>query len=121
MATDDSFVHLTRLSQKPGVRGTLILSRQTGAIVRSSGLVSREDSANTETALPGENTDSEGAQTAEDVARIVWNFAKAAGDMLEELNGPADDEMKLLRIRSKRKELVIVPGMEYYCSRFALC
>lgn len=118
-AAEDSFANLARLSQKPGVRSTLILSRQTGAIVRSSGLVSREESANPESALPLGNTQSNkangnheaGLQSAEDVARIVWNFAKVAGDMLQELNGPIDDDMKLLRIRAKKTELVIVPGL----------
>lgn len=121
--TEDTFAHLTRLSQKPGVRGTLIISRQTGAIVRASGLISRDDSANPDAALPGSSDgvdkENEGAQSAEDVARIVWNFAKVAGDMLEELNGPADDDMKLLRIRSKKRELVIVPGKEL--SHFRPC
>lgn len=117
MASEDIFAHLTRLSQKAGVRGTLILSRQSGAIVRASGLVSRDESTDPDGALPASTNDADadqdkggGAQSAEDVARIVWNFANAAGEMLDELNGPADDEMKLLRIRSKKKELVIVPG-----------
>lgn len=114
MANQDSLSHLTRLAQKPGVRGTLILSRDTGAIVRASGLA-RQDNINTDDALPALSNaiheDKEGgAQTAEDIARIVWNFSKLAADMLGELNGPADDEVKLFRIRSKKKELVIVPG-----------
>ncbi|GAB7352572.1 hypothetical protein MBLNU459_g2956t1 [Dothideomycetes sp. NU459] len=124
-AAEDSFANLARLSQKPGVKSTLILSRQTGSIVRSSGLVSRDDTANPESTLPpsnsqqngtanGSNGDQEdGLQSAEDVARIVWNFAKAAGDLLQELNGPVDDEMKLLRIRTKKKELVIVPDSKF--------
>lgn len=115
MAAEDTFSHLTRLSQKPGVRGTLILSRETGAIVRATGLIARDDPIDSDGALPAASHDTKqeqekGAQSAEDIARIVWNFAKVAGDMLQELNGPADDEMKLLRIRSKKKELVIVPG-----------
>ena len=120
MATEDSFALLTRLSEKPGVRGTLVLSRQTGAIVQASGLISHGGDANPDSLLTASTNDtvgdSDGAQTAEDVARIVWNFAKVAGDMLVELNGPADDEMRLLRIRSKKKELVIVPGMLFQIS-----
>lgn len=117
MAAEDQFIHLTRLTQKPGVRGALILSRQSGAIVRASGLLSKDETTNPESVLPvssdAKDGDKEEAQSAEDIARIVWNFAKAAGDMLEELNGPADDDLKLLRIRSKKKELVIVPGTIY--------
>jgi dynein light chain roadblock-type len=112
---DDSFAHLSRLSQKAGVQATLILSRETGAIVRSSGLVSRDESANTESTLPASNglTDdrNDGAMpNAEHVAEIVWKFAKAAGDMLQELSNSPDDDVKLLRLRSKNKEYVIFPG-----------
>ena len=49
--------------------------------------------------------------SAEHVAEVVWKFAKAAGDMLQELTASPDDDVKLLRIRSKNRELVIVPGM----------
>lgn len=113
---DDSFAHLSRLSQKAGVQATLILSRETGAIVRSSGLVSRDESANAESTLPASNglTDdrTDGAMpNAEHVAEIVWNFAKAAGDMLQELSNLPDDDVKLLRLRSKNKEYVIFPGI----------
>jgi hypothetical protein len=109
---------LARLSQRPGVQGTLILSRDTGAIVRSSGLITSED-GETEAARPTSSdqtngTDGEvkkkGTRNAEDVARSVWRFVQSAGVMIEELNGDSD-EAKLLRIRTKKNELVIVPGM----------
>ena len=113
---------LSRLSQRPGVQGTLILSRDSGAIVRSSGLATEEDVEGGEAVVPGNNsmtngepTESEkkGTRKAEDIARLVWNFVQGAGTMIEELNG-GSDEMKLLRIRSKRNELVIVPGRSFY-------
>lgn len=112
---DESFAHLSRLSQKAGVQATLILSRETGAIVRSSGLVSRDDSSNAESTLPASNglTDdrTDGAMpNAEHVAEVVWKFAKAAGDMLQELSNSPDDDVRLLRLRSKNKEYVIFPG-----------
>jgi dynein light chain roadblock-type len=112
---DDSFAHLSRLSQKAGVQATLILSRETGAIVRSSGLVSRDESSNSESTLPASNglTDdrNDGAMpNAEHVAEVVWKFAKAAGDMLQELSNLPEDDVKLLRLRSKNKEYVIFPG-----------
>ncbi|OBW65161.1 MAG: ARM repeat-containing protein [Aureobasidium pullulans] len=105
---DESFAHLSRLSQKAGVQATLILSRETGAIVRSSGLVSRDDSSNAESTLPASNglTDdrTDGAMpNAEHVAEVVWKFAKAAGDMLQELSNSPDDDVRLLRLRSKNK------------------
>lgn len=113
---DDSFAHLSRLAQKTGVQATLILSRETGAIVRSSGLVSRDESANAESTPPASNglnadrTDGP-MPSAEHVAEIVWKFAKAAGDMLQELSNLPDDDVKLLRLRSKNKEYVIFPGI----------
>lgn len=85
--------------------------------MRSSGLITNED-GETEAARPTSsdqvNGDGEvkkkGTRNAEDVARLVWRFVQSAGTMIEELNGDSD-EAKLLRIRTKKNELVIVPGM----------
>lgn len=49
-----------------------------------------------------------GAQTAEDVAKMVYSFVSAAGGLVEGFN--KGDEVKLLRLRTKKNELVIVPG-----------
>lgn len=116
---------LTRLSQRPGVQSTLILSRDTGAIVRSSGLITAEEiaedgtapttAATTTTMANGENSSNgevakkKGTRQAEEVAGLVWNFMKASGQMVEALNGEGD-ESKLVRVRTKRNELVVVPG-----------
>ena len=103
---------LARLAQRPGVRSTLILARDSGAIVRSSGLITPEDIAEDGDAHTN-GTQSEGkkrgTRNAEDVARLVYAFVKSAGSMIEELNGE-NDEAKLLRIRTKKNELVVVPG-----------
>ena len=108
---------LARLSQRPGVQSTLILSRDTGAIVKSSGLVTPEEIVQDGTAVTngayvngaeGE-AEKKGTRNAEDVARLVYGFVKSAGSMIEELNGD-NDEAKLLRVRTKKNELVIVPG-----------
>ena len=110
---------LARLSQRPGVQSTLILSRDNGAIVRSSGLVTAdeivEEGSNTAPTNGdySNGTDGEekkkGTRKAEEVARMVYDFVKSAGSMIEELNGE-HDEAKLLRVRTKKNELVIVPG-----------
>lgn len=116
-SADDGLAHLNRLSQKTGVQATLILSRETGAIVRSSGLVSHDESSNSESTLPASNgltddrTDA-AMPSAEHVAGVVWKFAKAAGDVLQELSNSPDDDVKLLRLRSKNKEYVIFPGIQ---------
>ncbi|KAI5370817.1 Putative Roadblock/LAMTOR2 domain-containing protein [Septoria linicola] len=108
---------LARLAQRPGVQGTLILARETGAIVRSSGLVTDEEDADEEARPPTSNgPDGEGkkrgTRKAEDVARLVYNFVTHAGDMIEDLNGE-HDEAKLLRVRTKKNEVVIVPDAKF--------
>lgn len=108
---------LARLSQRPGVQSTLILSRDTGAIVRASGLISPEEIVEDGTAptnatyVNGTDGDvkKKGTRKAEEVAQLVYNFVKSAGSMIEELNGE-NDEAKLLRVRTKKNELVVVPG-----------
>jgi len=114
---DDTIANLNRLSQKPGVQSTLILSRDTGAIVQSSGLESREESTNPDSALPPSNNapngHAGGLRTAEDIARLVYNFVKTSVDMAQELNGTQDDELKLLRLRTRKNEIVIVPDAKY--------
>jgi dynein light chain roadblock-type len=113
---------LARLSSRPGVQSTLILSRDTGAIVRSSGLITAEEigedgatSTSNGTYANG-NAEGEvkkkGTRKAEEVAALVYTFVKSAGSMVEELNGE-HDEAKLLRIRTKKNEVVVVPGEPY--------
>lgn len=119
----ESLAHLTRLSQKPGVLATLILSRTTGAIVRSSGLFA-EDSLST----AAHNNDELGSpdrrrtntigelKSAREVATAVWNFFKSSDNLIEQMievdkSSDGRDEVKLLRLRLRRKEIVVVPGM----------
>ncbi|KAK5736203.1 hypothetical protein LTR17_007543 [Elasticomyces elasticus] len=113
---------LARLAQRPGVQSTLVLSRETGAIVRSSGLITADETEEEEgtTAAPNSSgADANGAEgavvskkkgtrNAEDVARIVWNYVKS----VEELNG-SYDEPKLLRVRTKKNEIVVVPDAKF--------
>jgi len=117
---------LTRLSQKPGVQSTLILSRETGAIVRTSGLISKSDSVNPNSTLPASAADetldtytngtrSGGLQNAEDIARLVLKFVADASTMVDSLDH--EDELRLLRLRTKKSELVIVPS-EYFSNQY---
>jgi len=120
-APDETLSHLTRLGQKPGVQSTLILSRETGAIVRTSGLISNSSSANPNSTLPASTESTtegysngrkeSGIHSAEDVARMAWTFVNSAESMVEELD--REDEVKLLRLRTKKCELVIVPDAKY--------
>jgi len=49
-----------------------------------------------------------GMQSAEDVARLVFKFVEAAGSLVDGLD--KDEEVRLLRVRTKKNELVIVPS-----------
>ncbi|KAL6710832.1 hypothetical protein ACN47E_007889 [Coniothyrium glycines] len=120
-ASDEILSLLTRLSQKPGVQSTLILSRENGTIIRTSGLISNSSSVNPNTTLPASNEATpdtyingrreSGIQSAEDVASMVWSFLTAAGALVDGLD--KDDEVKLLRLRTKKNELVIVPDPKF--------
>ena len=105
-----------------------MLSRETGAIVQTSGLISSTVSVNPGPGLQNSqgsitNGRSDVKSTAEvdggltraqEVARMVLALVEAAGGMVSGLD--AEDEMKLLRLRTKKNELVIVPG-EFLRSR----
>jgi dynein light chain roadblock-type len=81
-------------------------------------LISKSSAPNPNSTLPASNEPSadsytngrkeSGIHSAEDVASLVWNFLKAAGSLVDELD--IEDEVKLLRLRTKKNELVIVPG-----------
>jgi dynein light chain roadblock-type len=86
--------------------------------VRTSGLLTAEEIVEDGSAVTGgthingseeESVRSKGTRNAEEVAQLVWAFVKSAGAMVEKLNGE-NDEAKLLRLRTKKNELVIVPG-----------
>lgn len=49
-----------------------------------------------------------GMHSAEDIASAVWKFLEAAGSLAAQWE--KDDDVKLLRLRTKKNELVIVPG-----------
>ncbi|KAM7208858.1 hypothetical protein V8F20_000736 [Naviculisporaceae sp. PSN 640] len=118
---------LGRLSKKPGVKATIVLDRVSGSILKTSGQValirktnntsmtssgtqtvgSGSFSSNNETAVPGSSLD----QGVEELAAMVWNFVSNAGDLVQELD--TEDELKLLRLRTKKQELVIVPDAKY--------
>ncbi|KAJ8115254.1 hypothetical protein OPT61_g3049 [Boeremia exigua] len=112
-STEETLSLLTRLSQKPGVQSTIVLSRDTGAIVRTSGLISNSSSANPNSTLPasGETVADNyangrkegGIHSAEDVASAVWKFLGAAGSLVDDLD--KDDDVRLLRLRTKKNEL----------------
>ncbi|KAF7553998.1 hypothetical protein G7Z17_g3253 [Cylindrodendrum hubeiense] len=110
---------LGRLSKKPGVKASIVLDRATGAILKTSGDIdalqttkSRTTStatsfSNDTTAAP-EESESRGV---EQFAAMVWNFVNNSGSFVQELD--TEDEVRLLRLRTRKQELVIVPDSKY--------
>ncbi|TKA81863.1 hypothetical protein B0A55_01581 [Friedmanniomyces simplex] len=110
---------LARLSQRPGVQSTLILSRSTGAIVRSSGLITAEDLEQDDTAAAappttnsGETNGADGNDAATPGRKARATPRTSVGALVEELNG-GNDEARLLRVRTKRNEIVVVPDAKF--------
>ncbi len=118
---------LARLAAKPGVQSTLVLSKSDGSIIRSTGLLAtsaKRISFEASTSGPKlENNyppaptldDGEGTEEARDsdnaaehIAMIVFKVLSAGNELADGLE--AGDNPKLLRIRTLKNEIVIVPG-----------
>ena len=113
------------MASKPGVQSTLVLSKIDGSIIRSSGLLANATPSNSalgngsvsvaRTQL-GEISgtydininERTNAKHAEDVARMVFSFVSGAGSFVEGMD--EGDDLKLLRVRTRKNEIVIVPG-----------
>jgi dynein light chain roadblock-type len=103
----------------------LILSKHDGTIIRSTGLPSepaaaepdfRASVASLEGSRPAFSQEAaagsgqvRGQKTAESVARLVFTFVSAAGEFSSGLE--QGNDVQLLRVRTKKSEIVIVPGM----------
>ena len=131
------------MAAKPGVQAHLVLSKVDGSIIQSSGLSKQSQAPSATSSIsPSEspentgngsaytgskelNASQEGAatisgnkedKTAEEVAKMVYAFVTAAKGFAEGMD--AADEVKLLRMRTRKNEIVIVPGMS--CCHFPL-
>ncbi|KAL1872342.1 hypothetical protein Daus18300_004312 [Diaporthe australafricana] len=129
---------LSRLSKKPGVKATIALDRASGAILKTAGQISSLRTSNSQqqqqdaqsstaaaaSSLSASTSDipassgsavaagtSSETQGAEELASMVWAFVNAAGGLVHGLD--TEDELKLLRVRTKKQELVIVPDAKY--------
>jgi len=100
------------------VQSTLILSRKDGSIIKSSGLLSQsspedagtqsEEGFGTGNGYP--SGEREPTQSAEDIAKLTWSLVQASQALVEGVEGKEGEEAKLMRVRGRRKEIVIVPG-----------
>ncbi|KAI9878153.1 MAG: hypothetical protein M1830_001760 [Pleopsidium flavum] len=88
-----------------------------GGVVSSSGLnegpatTDMEATENSNGYEEGRGGGGAGMKSAEEVARMVWTFVDAVGGLVVGLD--AEDEAKLLRLRTKKNELVIVPDSKF--------
>ncbi|KAI1088920.1 hypothetical protein F5B19DRAFT_401678 [Rostrohypoxylon terebratum] len=124
---------LHRLSKKPGVKAWLMIDRTNGAVLKTNGQISAirparssgtsESNNNPRASLQlpnppsgsfstdvNANTNNE-TQAAQELASMVWTFLTTAGSLIDEID--SEDELKLLRLRTKKQELVIVPEPKY--------
>jgi len=113
------------------VQSTLILSKSDGSIIRSTGLLAEspvslqppdnpsfgDNSLNGNGAHridPGSNEGTgqdvpdSAIKGAKSVARMVFRFVSGAQDFVRSMDGT--DDMRLLRLRTRKNEIMIVPG-----------
>ncbi|KAL9119787.1 MAG: hypothetical protein Q9187_003661, partial [Circinaria calcarea] len=122
--------HLAHLASKPGVKATLILSKVDGAIIGTTGLAAGMSASTSDTPQPGNSTsggngghpvlldekagyESQGDEqkhSAEEVAKMAFSLVSAAAVLVKGLDD--GDEAQLLRLRTRKNEIVVVPGKQ---------
>ena len=120
--------NLSRLASKPGIQSTLVLARSDGAVIRSTGLASTIATPHSQAPDAGNSPDEarpgpvesverkigygidqgQEKRGAEAMAKLVLAFVSAAGGFVREMD--QGDEAQLLRMRTRKYEMVIVPG-----------
>ncbi|TVY31009.1 Dynein light chain roadblock-type 2 [Lachnellula hyalina] len=110
---------MARLSGKAGVKATMMLDRSLNTVLQTSGSFSSfrslDNSRNTASTSAENGAVKE--EGVEEFAAMIWNFVNSAGGLVHDLDAEADgleqDDVKLLRLRTKKHELVIVPDAKY--------
>ncbi|KFH46581.1 Dynein light chain roadblock-type-like protein [Hapsidospora chrysogenum ATCC 11550] len=109
---------LGRLTRKPGVKASIVLDRSTGSILKTSGdmtALRTSKSRNEATAASFSNevpaAEESESKGLEEFARMIWNYVNTSGQLVQDLD--TEDELKLLRLRTKKQEIVIVPDPKY--------
>lgn len=127
---------MSRLAAKPGVQSTLILSKADGSIIRSTGLLASSlppassastvpstaagtgsgkpdisDGGKTGAYYEVESNENTSGKRAEDVAKMVFSYFTGARGLVQDID--EEDELKLLRIRTRKSEIIIVPGQYF--------
>ncbi|CDR40303.1 RHTO0S05e01068g1_1 [Rhodotorula toruloides] len=117
---------LARLTSYKDVQGVLILARPNGIILRSSGSLFAlpPSSAAVSSPPPRAEGDEEGEEKEEEsgpkTSEVARKYARAATRMVEAIgievrdcDEDKADDLRFLRIRTKRHELIITPDEQY--------
>lgn len=128
---------LGRLATKPGVRAGIVLDRASGAIIKTSGELSALRTAKARDAATAASFSNEAptaeaseSQGVEDFAAMIWNYVNASAHLVQDMDKEVtenirmpfslpwltkllQDALRLLRLRTKRQEIVIVPDAKY--------
>jgi len=121
---------MARLSSKSGVTATIAIERTTSTVLQSTGTLGNmfASSASASIVAPGQTapatspsterdgpvlgtSDSGEEQSFKDFAKMVWNYVNATGQLVHDMD--AEDDLKLLRLRTRKHELVIVPDAKF--------
>jgi dynein light chain roadblock-type len=124
---------LSRLSTKAGVIATIVLERSSGLVLQRKSI---SNAASLFTAqkpsIASKDADQDLSASPTEVdefSTMVWKFMNAAGSLVNGLDSEVclnetgrhlrakltseQDEVKLLRLRTKKHELVVVPDSKY--------
>ena len=120
--------NLSRLAAKSGIQSTLVLSRTDGSIIKATGTLVA-DVQDRDSNDPTKESDAPRPHTgdtreipdgpfggksgtdptgAEELAKAVFAFIEGAEGLGASIDH--DDDVKLLRMRTRKYEIVVVPG-----------
>ncbi|CAD6503642.1 BgTH12-03301 [Blumeria graminis f. sp. triticale] len=103
---------LQRLSSKSSVIATLAIERESLTVLASSGQTSVFNLPDSTTATPAATSPSTtGAQGIENFANMIGNYVNNTSKFICDMD--EEDGLRLLRVRTKKLEFVIVPDSKY--------
>ncbi|RDL37018.1 uncharacterized protein BP5553_04451 [Venustampulla echinocandica] len=106
---------ISRLAGKSGVKATMVLDRSLNTVLQTTGSFSSFRSLdaprNTASASTTSDTNTANEEGVDEFAAMIWSFVNSAGGLVHNLD--SEDDIKLLRLRTKKNELVIVPDPKY--------
>ncbi|PSS21897.1 hypothetical protein M430DRAFT_40706 [Amorphotheca resinae ATCC 22711] len=109
---------MARLSSKAGVVATVVIDSSLGSVIQTSGHYSISHSKSSQSANSarpatenGLGQLATGSSDLEELAAMVWKYVKSTEALIADID--SEDEIKLLRLRTRKHELVIAPDPKY--------